>query len=71
MLGLHEHLGQAVSERTAQLLRGLEVLSRRKIAQVVGHLHGNLGTHVAHDKGVLKLFPEAFVDLATEVEELI
>ena len=71
MLGLHEHLGQAVSERTAQLLGSLEVLARRKIAQVVGYLHGNLGTHVAHDEGVLKLFPEAFIDLAAEVEELI
>ena len=46
---LLELLGQGPTE----LRGGLEVLLGRGIAQVVGDLDGDLGTHVTHDEGVL------------------
>ena len=46
---LLELLGQGATE----LRGGLEVLLGRGIAQVIGHLNRDLGTHVTHDESVL------------------
>ena len=70
-IGLHEHLGQTVRQRAAQLTSGLEIASRGLVAQVVGDLHGDLGSHVAHDEGVLEVLPEVLIDLAAKVEDLV
>ena len=70
-IGLHEHLGQTVRQRAAQLTGGLEIAPRGLVAQVVGDLHGDLGSHVAHDEGVLEVLPEVLIDLAAKVENLV
>ncbi len=70
-LGLDEELAQALGEGGAQLIGGREVLPRRGLAQVVGHAHGDLAAHVAHDARVLELLPDALVNLAAEREDLI
>ena len=46
---LLELLGQGATE----LRSGLEVLLGGRLAQVIGHLDRDLGTHVTHDEGVL------------------
>ena len=69
-LGAREHLGEALRQRLAQLARRAQVLAGGLLAQVVGHLHGDLGAHVAHDERVLEVLPELLVDLAAHVEDL-
>ena len=64
-------LGEALGKRTAELRGGLEVLLGRDLAQVVGHLDGDLGAHVAHDERVLEILPKVLVDLAAKVEDLV
>ena len=44
-----ELLGQSA----AKLRGGLKVLLGSSIAQVIGDLNSDLGTHVTHDEGVL------------------
>ena len=62
---------QLLGQGAAKLWGGLEVLLGRRIAQVVGDLNGNLGTHVSHDEGVLKVLPKILVDLAAKVKDLV
>ncbi len=57
---------QPLGQGAAKLRGGLEVLLGSRIAQVVGDLNGNLGTHVSHDEGVLKVLPKVLVDLAAK-----
>ena len=49
----HKVLLKLLGQGTAKLRSGLEVLLGRGIAQVIGHLDGDLGTHVTHNEGVL------------------
>ena len=70
-LGRGELLGEAARQGVAQLLCAGEVLARGLLAQVVGHAHGHLGAHVAHDERVLEVLPEVLVDLAAHVEDLV
>ena len=60
-------LGQGATE----LRGGLEVLLGGRLAQVIGHLDRDLGTHVTHNEGVLKVLPKVLVDLAAKVEDLV
>ena len=62
-----ELLGQGA----AKLRGGLEVLLSGGVAQVIGNLNSDLGTHVTHDEGVLKILPKILVDLAAKVEDLV
>ncbi len=64
-------LGKALGEGFPQLRRCLQILLCRFLAQVICDLHGDLCSHVAHDKGVFEALPELLVDLAAHVEELV
>ena len=60
-----------LGQSAAKLRSGLEVLLGCGIAQVIGDLNGDLGTHVTHNEGVLKVLPKVLVDLAAKVEDLV
>lgn len=62
-----ELLGQGA----AKLRGGLEVLLGSGVAQVIGDLNGDLGTHVTHNEGVLKVLPKILVNLTAKVEDLV
>ncbi len=49
----HKMLLELLGQGTTELRGGLEVLLGRGIAQVIGHLDRDLGTHVTHDESVL------------------
>ena len=52
-LDWHKVLLELLGQGTTKLRSGLEVLLGRGVAQVIGDLNGDLGTHVTHDEGVL------------------
>ena len=52
-LGGHKMLLELLSQGATELRGGLEVLLGGRLAQIIGDLNGDLGTHVTHDEGVL------------------
>ena len=70
-LNRHKMALELLGQGAAKLRGGLEVLLGRGVAQVIGDLNGDLGTHVTHDEGVLKILPKILVDLAAKVEDLV
>ena len=71
MLDGHKVALELFGQGAAKLRGGLEVLLGRGIAQVIGDLNGDLGTHVTHNEGILKVLPKVLVDLAAKVEDLV
>ena len=67
----HKVLFKLLSQGTTELRGGLEVLLGSGITQVIGDLNGDLGTHVTHNEGVLKVLPKILVDLTAKVEDLV
>ena len=67
----HKVLLELLGQGTAKLRSGLEVLLCRGIAQVIGDLNGDLGTHVTHNECFLKVLPKVLVNLAAKVEDLV
>ena len=70
-LNRHKMALELLGQSAAKLRGGLKVLLGSSIAQVIGDLNSDLGTHVTHDEGVLKVLPKVLVDLATKVEDLV
>ena len=70
-LNRHKMALELLGQGAAKLRGGLEVLLGSGVAQVIGDLNGDLGTHVTHDESVLKVLPKILVDLTAKVEDLV